>query len=263
MRHDNESAIARSLLWLVERRWLLSNSLSWILRLIFHLAPICSELRALGVRCATAAAVRGNRKTSHWSTSSAVIILSQAFIAALCSFDSHAFAATGPPPVYSARSQFIFIEPSTIPRPTEILTSSGKTVTLDHFSGKVVLLNFWATWCAPCRRELPALDRLQAALGPKGLDVVAVSIDDDGLSAVAPFFRRYGLRNLSIYLDPQRRTGYLNATNPSHGEFAIYALPITYLIDRQGRVVGYFPGPFDWGSGAMHRFLEYYLDRPK
>ncbi|MDE2166308.1 MAG: redoxin family protein [Alphaproteobacteria bacterium] len=250
-------------LWPINRRWVWLCSLTRCSRTSLRVALPDLSLRANQVRCVTGVTVPGNRKLLTRAALYVIASFLPAFVAATLPFVSHAFAAAGPPPVYSERSQFIFIEPRTVPRPTPILTPSGKTVSLARFSGRVVLLNFWATWCAPCRQELPALDRLQATLGRRGLEVVAVSIDRDGLSAVAPFFRQHGLRNLSIYLDPQHRTGYLNATNPSHGEFAIYALPITYLINRQGRIVGYFPGPFDWGSPAMHRFLEYYLDQPK
>lgn len=250
-------------LWPINRRLVWLNPLTRSLRTSLRVAPPHFALRANQVRCVTGVTVPGNRKLLARVALCVIASFLPAFMTALYPFASYAFAAAGPPSVYSERSQFIFIEPSTVPQPTPILTPAGKTVSLARFSGRVVLLNFWATWCAPCRRELPALDRLQAALGHRGLEVMAVSIDRDGLSAVAPFFREHALRNLSVYLDPQLRTGYLNATNPSHSEFAIYALPITYLINRQGRVVGYFPGPFDWGSEAMHRFLEYYLDQPK
>ncbi|HJO73566.1 MAG: TlpA disulfide reductase family protein [Rhodospirillales bacterium] len=90
---------------------------------------------------------------------------------------------------------------------------------------------------------MPALDRLQGALGQNRFEVVALSIDRDGMAAVVPFFRRYGLKHLGMYLDPRRRTAYTNAANPNGAAFPFYGLSITYLIDRQGRVAGYVTGP--------------------
>ena len=126
-----------------------------------------------------------------------------------------------------------------------------------------MLLNIWATWCKPCVREMPALDRLQGALGEDRFEVVALSIDSAGRAAVGPFFRRFGLEHLGIYLDPERHTAYTDAANPNGAAFPIYGLPITYLIDRQGRVVGYVTGPAEWDSDDAKRFLRHYIEHPE
>ena len=105
----------------------------------------------------------------------------------------------------------------------------GKPVTLQDFAGQVVLLNFWATWCAPCVREMPSLDRLQAKLGGEGLAVVTVSRDRGGANVVMPFYERLELTNLGVYLDPK---GAFSRA------FKVRGLPTTILIDREGRVVG-------------------------
>ena len=110
---------------------------------------------------------------------------------------------------------------------------------------------------------MPFLDRLQGALGGDRFEVVALSIDRAGLAAVVPFFRRHGLKHLGIYLDPGRRTAYTNAANPNGAAFAVYGLPITYLIDRQGRVAGYVTGPADWQSEDAKRFLRHYIEHPE
>ncbi len=83
---------------------------------------------------------------------------------------------------------FTWLSPTVPVSQTPFQTGGGKEVSLEAFRGRVVLLNFWATWCAPCIREMPSLDRLQAKLRDEGLDVVAVSQDIAGLQVVEPFF---------------------------------------------------------------------------
>src|ERR687892_1259877 len=138
-------------------------------------------------------------------------------------------------------------------------SADGETVDLGHFRGKVVLLNYWATWCPPCVREMPSLNRLAAEMEGDGLAVVPVAIDRAGLASVIPFYRDHGLDRLAIYLDPDRRTAYLSVGNPNNAAFALYGLPISYLVDRQGRVRGYIAGAVDWDSEAAKALLRYYL----
>src|SRR6266516_4014786 len=82
----------------------------------------------------------------------------------------------------------------------------GRAQSIGDFKGKVVLLNIWATWCGPCREEMPALDRLQALLGGPDFEVVALSIDRNGVDAVRKFYAEVGVRNLAIHLDPSGRS---------------------------------------------------------
>ncbi|MHB1220366.1 MAG: TlpA disulfide reductase family protein [Alphaproteobacteria bacterium] len=142
---------------------------------------------------------------------------------------------------------------------TPLLSAEGDTVSLRRFQGKVVLLNFWATWCAPCRREMPALDRLEADMGGDKFEVVAVSIDRAGLLAVRPFYKALGVANLAIYLDPEQRLGYFEAENPRSAAFALYGLPISYVLDDRGYVLGYLAGPADWDSKEARNFLQYFI----
>ncbi len=83
---------------------------------------------------------------------------------------------------------------------TPILAADGSMMVLDRYRGKVVLLNFWATWCAPCVRELPALDSLQSALGGRDFTVMALSIDEADMEVPVSFVRGLGLKNLDVYL---------------------------------------------------------------
>jgi thiol-disulfide isomerase/thioredoxin len=125
----------------------------------------------------------------------------------------------------------------------------GRPVSLADFRGRVVLLNLWATWCAPCVEEMPSLDRLQGRMGGPGFQVVALSLDRGGWAQVQPFVTRLGLRNLGWYLDPK---------SASMGALRVRGLPTTYLIDRDGRMVGKLEGSADWDSPAARRLIERY-----
>jgi len=112
-------------------------------------------------------------------------------------------------------------------------------VTLADFKGQVVLVNFWATWCLPCIRELPSLDRLQARLKPSGVKIMALSLDRGGADAVKRFFADNGIHNLDVYVDP---------TMESQQAFKIPGLPTSVLIDRDGHDRGRLIGPADWSN---------------
>jgi thiol-disulfide isomerase/thioredoxin len=163
-----------------------------------------------------------------------------------------------PPRLVGYSRQYTLLTPVRTARLTPFRTADGEAIDLSYFRGKAVLLNFWATWCAPCVREMPSLNRLAAEMAGDGLAVVPVAIDRAGLSAVVPFYRAHGLDNLTIYLDPDQRTAYARTSNPNNAEFALYGLPISYLVDRQGRVRGYLAGAVDWDSEAAKDLLRYY-----
>ena len=122
----------------------------------------------------------------------------------------------------------------------------GTTRSLASFPGRVVLLNVWATWCPPCREEMPALDRLQAALGGPDFEVVAVSIDAQGLPVVRSFFRQVGIARLRPYLDSQHEAEAL----------ATLGIPVTFLIDREGREIARKRGPAAWDDPAIVRKIR-------
>jgi thiol-disulfide isomerase/thioredoxin len=124
---------------------------------------------------------------------------------------------------------------------------SGQPLTLADFAGKVVLLNIWATWCIPCREEMPTLDRLQTELGSLDFEVVALSIDRGGVDAVRKFYGEIGIERLAIYID---------SSGNAATELGVVGLPTTLLIDRQGREIGRLVGPAEWDSPEMVGFLR-------
>ncbi|MDH3472664.1 MAG: TlpA family protein disulfide reductase [Rhodospirillales bacterium] len=150
------------------------------------------------------------------------------------------------------QDNFTLLNPPAPAPQTAFTDAAGQARRLGDFAGRVVLLNFWATWCAPCVRELPTMDRLQARLGGEGLAVVAVSWDRGGLAVVEPFLAELGIEHLDIYLDTPGRTG---------PEFGVRGLPTTFLIDRQGRMVGGMEGPAEWDSPEAEALIRHYLAR--
>jgi thiol-disulfide isomerase/thioredoxin len=117
--------------------------------------------------------------------------------------------------------------------------AAGRTRTLADFRGKIVLLNIWATWCAPCREEMPALDRLQAQMGGERFQVVALSVDQQGAPIVRKFYGEVGIKALPLYIDPSAQAAFkLDAAG----------LPATLLVDRAGREIGRHLGAVKWDS---------------
>ncbi|RLA31614.1 MAG: TlpA family protein disulfide reductase [Gammaproteobacteria bacterium] len=115
--------------------------------------------------------------------------------------------------------------------------AAGKPIALSDFAGKVVLLNLWATWCPPCVRELPALDRLAGRLGGESFAVVALALDSGGAAVAAPYFERLGIEHLPLYVDSARAIGEVLPDD---------VLPASYFLDRQGRVVSFLRSFVDW-----------------
>lgn len=136
------------------------------------------------------------------------------------------------------------------PKPIPDVTfedDQGRVRTLSEFRGKIILLNIWATWCPPCRREMPSLDRLQGLLGGTDFQVVALSIDRAGIGVVRKFYSETGLRNLAIYID---------TSGSVPREIGMIGVPATLLIDREGRELGRLSGPAEWDAPETVKFLR-------
>ncbi len=128
----------------------------------------------------------------------------------------------------------------TVPSP------GGQPVRLADFRGRVVFVNFWATWCPPCRDEMPGMERLSRRFKDRGLVVLAISVDADGASAVVPFVREQGL-TYPIGLDPAMAVA---------GRYGVRALPSSFLVDRHGHLVGSAVGPREWDSKDAEAVIE-------
>ena len=165
------------------------------------------------------------------------------------------------PPVFRSRSsQFILLRPIDPAPSTKVQGIGGAPVDLTQLRGRVVLLNFWASWCLPCVYEMPSLDRLAATADASRIRIVAIAIDRDGAATVMPFLREHGLTHLSIGLDPSQRLGSLSTDHVTVGALPLWGLPITYIIDKHGDVVGYITGAAEWDSQKARAFLDYFIN---
>ncbi len=132
-------------------------------------------------------------------------------------------------------------------------TGDGATKSLADFHGKVVLLNIWATWCVPCRKEMPQLNALESQLGGKDFQVVAVNIDRGGPDKARNFLNETSAEDITLYTDP---SGKLFATLKAVG------MPTTLLIGRDGKEIGRLVGPADWASPEAKKLIEAAIAAP-
>ena len=158
-----------------------------------------------------------------------------------------------PPPFNGTARPFVFLKEPRAVQFGPFADAEGRPVTMARYRGKVLLVNFWATWCGPCVHEMPTLDRLQAALGGADFAVLTVSLDRKGMAAVGPFWQEQGYRHLPILLDSRWKTAR---------RLGVSGLPATFLLDRRHRIVGYLLGPAAWDSPQAKAFLRFYIARP-
>ena len=121
--------------------------------------------------------------------------------------------------------------------------AEGREKTLTDWRGRTVLLNLWATWCVPCRKEMPALDTLQADLGGQGFEVIAVNIDTRDAEKPLKFLKDAGVKHLAYYSDQSAKVFQdLKSAGKAFG------MPTTLIIDRSGCEIGVMAGPAEWAS---------------
>jgi thiol-disulfide isomerase/thioredoxin len=176
----------------------------------------------------------------RWSRSALVLLL-------LVLVGAETAVENGAGPLERPRlGEFIPSSPP-VPAPTISLTDlAGNPVSLSEFAGRFVLINLWATWCEPCLREMPSLERMQSRLGDK-ITVVAISEDRGGSKTVEPFINKLGLKSFKTYLDPKSDAGRA---------FKVAGLPTSFLIDREGRVLGRVEGAAEWDSPKLLQVLK-------
>jgi len=161
-----------------------------------------------------------------------------------------------PPVAASSAPTAAPLDLSVFDQPREVaeirfVDAQERQMTLADFRGKVVLLNIWATWCVPCRREMPSLDRLEAQLGGDDFVVLPLSIDRAGLPAVRRFYEELGLQHIGIYVDES-----------GAGSRALGApgLPTTLLLDRAGREVARKIGAAEWDGAEMVALIQQQIE---
>ena len=134
---------------------------------------------------------------------------------------------------------------------TGFTAEDGSDMTLAEFEGKVVLLNFWATWCAPCRKEMPMLSELQAELGGDAFEVVTLATGRNMVPAMKKFFDDIGVDNLPLHCDPKQAVAR---------QMGVFGLPVTVILDAQGNEIGRLQGDADWNSDSAKSVLRALID---
>jgi len=129
---------------------------------------------------------------------------------------------------------------------------NGKEVSLADYRGRVVLINIWATWCPPCRQEMPSMQRLYEKFKGENFEILAVSIDSEGREAVAPFMRKMNL-TFPALLDPGE------TIRPLYG---ITGIPESFIIDKKGIVVEKIIGPTNWATPEVFLFFKDLIQKP-
>jgi thiol-disulfide isomerase/thioredoxin len=163
-----------------------------------------------------------------------------------------------PPPFRTPYAQFTSLDPREDAGHITLRNLAGASRTLASFREKVVLLAFWASWCPPCRRELPILHRLQMQARNQPFVVAPVSLDRD-VSTPTMFIRRLGLDGFHSFIDTEGEV----ASGPKSKvatPFPLYGMPMSYVIDAQGRSGGYLIGEADWSAPEAIALLRFYAN---
>ncbi|MCW8858789.1 MAG: TlpA family protein disulfide reductase [Deltaproteobacteria bacterium] len=126
----------------------------------------------------------------------------------------------------------------------------GNQVSLSQFKGKVVILNFWATWCPPCREEMPSMEKLYRDYQAKGLVMLAVNVEENGKRAVSDFLKR----------TPHSFPILLDSDNLAQNTYGVFRFPESFIIDRNGVVVEKIIGARDWLSGTTFKLINFLLN---
>ena len=139
--------------------------------------------------------------------------------------------------------------PKVLPK-LELQSADTTPLSLDTFKGELLLVNFWATWCAPCRKEMPQLDALAKRYGDKNVRVIALSVDRGGAKKPEAFLNELGISELTRAYDPSYK---------SARAAKLIGLPTTLLVSPEGLEIGRLAGEADWNSASVHALLDAYL----
>ena len=124
-----------------------------------------------------------------------------------------------------------------------------KEISFSYFKGKVLLVNFWATWCAPCIKEMPSLDRLKSKIDGN-FDVIAISLDRDGVKKVNDFFHENKITNLKKFFDVK---------NSLAKEMDLLGVPTSFFVNKEGDLIGYYQGDMEWDNDVVLEFINYLI----
>ena len=144
------------------------------------------------------------------------------------------------------RKLVIHPEPEAVPD-ISFVDAANAEVSLDQYRGKYVLVNFWATWCAPCRKEMPSLSALQAEFGGDDFEVVTIATGRNPVAGMRRFFEEVGVDNLPLYRDPKQQLAR---------QMAVLALPVSVILDPEGREIARLMGDADWHGDSARAIVS-------
>ncbi len=142
--------------------------------------------------------------------------------------------------------KLVFSEPTAVPD-TGFTDPAGGAHQLSDFNGKIVLVNFWATWCAPCRKEMPMLSELQREFGSERFEVVTIATGRNSIPGIRRFFQEAGVDNLPLYLDPRQEL--------ARG-MGVLGLPATVILDIDGKEIARMRGDAEWYSESARAIVR-------
>jgi thiol-disulfide isomerase/thioredoxin len=158
-----------------------------------------------------------------------------------------------------AKGEVAAVGVSNAPKPPPVIAFTGpegQPMSLSDFKGKTILVNLWATWCVPCREEMPALDKLQAELGGADFQVVAINVDTRNREKPKAWLQDNGIKNLAYHADPE---GKLLQVLQKSGH--VVGLPTTFVVDASGCEIALLKGPAEWASPDAVTFMKTALGR--
>ncbi len=158
-----------------------------------------------------------------------------------------------------AKGEVAAVGVSNAPKPPPVIAFTGpegQRMSLSDFKGRTILVNLWATWCVPCREEMPALDRIQAELGGPDFQVVAINVDTRNPEKPKAWLQENGIRNLAYHADPE---GKLLQVLQKSGH--VVGLPTTFVVDASGCEIALLKGPAQWASPDAVTFMKTALGR--
>lgn len=160
------------------------------------------------------------------------------------------------PTLREGRGQFVEFEPVAIVPEFHLRRLDGRETLLSSFRGRVLIVNFWATWCPPCRKEIPLLDAFSRNPGASGARAIAISLDQDGGRIVKPYLDALRVSHLPVFLDPEFRVARRADEAGPADPFRLFGLPLSYVLSPGGRNLGYFNGLVDWQSPPARALLD-------
>ncbi len=148
--------------------------------------------------------------------------------------------------------KLVFAEPAEVSQ-VAFTDPKGGQHRLADWRGKIVLVNFWATWCAPCRKEMPMLDALQAEFGGEDFEVVTIATGRNAIPGITRFFDEVGVERLPVLLDPKQELAR---------EMAVLGLPITVILNREGQEIARLRGDAEWDSDSARAIIAALIAGP-